>query len=186
MNEPIRNRIKGHCRVRAGDLVPHEWNYRLHPDAQKGALQALYQEVGFARSLLAYELPDGRLKLIDGHLRREIDPDMEVEVEILDVNEAEARELLLSIDPLVQMGQVQEQLYERLRENTPTAQPELEAMWEQMARQSMEDLANARKPIAQDVLPQCMLLVMCKDEKQQLELLARFQADGLECKCLLS
>src|ERR1700693_4194342 len=75
------NRIKGHRRVRAGELVPHEWNYRLHPDAQKGALQALYQEVGFARSLLAYELPDGSLKLIDGHLRREIDPDMEGEGE---------------------------------------------------------------------------------------------------------
>jgi hypothetical protein len=75
-------------RVRAGDLVPHEWNYRFHRDDQKGALWALYQEVGFARSLLAYELPDGRLELIDGHLRRDLDPDMEVEVEILDVTEA--------------------------------------------------------------------------------------------------
>ena len=186
MDEPIRNRIKGHRRVRAGDLVPHEWNYRLHPDAQKGALQALYQEVGFARSLLAYELPDGRLKLIDGHLRRDIDPDMEVEVEILDVNETEARELLLSIDPLVQMGQMQEQLYQRLRENTPTVHPELEAMWAEAARQSMEELERSRTPIAQDVLPQCMLLVLCKDEKQQVELLERFQAEGLECKCLLS
>ncbi len=67
MSESIRNRIKGHRRVRAGDQVPHEWNYRLHPDEQRGALQALYREVGFARSLLAYELPDGRLKLIDGN-----------------------------------------------------------------------------------------------------------------------
>lgn len=25
-NQPIRNRIKGHQRVRAGDRVPHEWN----------------------------------------------------------------------------------------------------------------------------------------------------------------
>ena len=88
--------------------------------AARGALAALYREVGFARSLLAYELPDGRLKLIDGHLRREMDPDMEVEVEILDVNEAEARELLLSIDPLVQLGQMQQQLYERLGETTAT------------------------------------------------------------------
>ncbi len=44
----IRNRIKGHRRVRAGDLVPHEWNFRVHPEMQRGAL-------------LAYELPDGRL-----------------------------------------------------------------------------------------------------------------------------
>ena len=31
--------------------------------------------MGFARSLLAYELPDGRLKLLDGHLRQEMDPE---------------------------------------------------------------------------------------------------------------
>jgi hypothetical protein len=148
-------------------------------------LEALNREVGFARSLLAYELPDGRLKLIDGHLRREIDPDMEVEVEILDVSEEEARALLLSIDPLVELGQMQEQLYERLRENTPTKQPELEAMWEEAARQSLEATERARRPIGQDVPAQCMLLVMCKDEKQQLQLLERFQAEGLDCKCLL-
>src|SRR5438874_1138163 len=112
MTTPIRNRIKGHRRVRAGDLVPHEWNYRLHPDGQRAALWALYQEVGFARSLLAYEMPDGRLKLIDGHLRRDMDPDMEVEVEVLDVTEQEARELLLSIDPLAELAQTQAQLYE--------------------------------------------------------------------------
>ena len=186
MSTPIRNRIKGHRRVRAGDLVPHEWNYRFHPDDQKDALWALYQEVGFARSLLAYELPDGRLKLIDGHLRRDIDPDMEVEVEVLDVNEDEARELLLSIDPLVALGQMQEQLYERLRQNTATSQPELEAFWQDVARQNEEELAGMRKPIAQTVPEQYMLLVMCQDEKEQLELLARFQGEGLECKVLLS
>jgi hypothetical protein len=186
LSTPIRNRIKSHRRVRAGDLVPHEWNFRAHPDEQKDALWALYQEVGFARSLLAYELPDGRLKLIDGHLRRDLDPDMEVDVEILDVTEAEARELLLSIDPLVGLGQMQEQLYERLREHTATAKPELDAFWQSVTRQHEEELARFRKPIAQTVPEQYMLLVMCADEKQQLELLARFQGEGLECKVLLS
>ena len=98
--ERIRNRIKCHRRIRAGDLVPHEWNFRVHPGLQRSALAALYEEIGFARSLLAYELPDGRLKLIDGHLRREMGPDMKVEVEVLDVTDAEAQALLLSIDPL--------------------------------------------------------------------------------------
>jgi hypothetical protein len=140
----------------------------------------------FARSLLAYELPDGRLKLIDGHLRRDMGPDRKVEVEILDVNEDEARELLLSIDPLVGLGQMQEQLYERLRQNTATSQPELEALWQDVARQNEEELAGMRKPIAQTVPEQYMLLVMCQDEKQQLELLARLQGEGLECKVLLS
>jgi hypothetical protein len=52
-------------------------------------VEALYREVGFARSLLASEMPDGRLKLLDGHRRRDLDPDTEVEV--LDVSDEEAR-----------------------------------------------------------------------------------------------
>src|SRR2546425_4597963 len=119
MTAPIRNRIKSHRRIRAGDLVPHELNFRLHPEYQKAAIQALYKDVGFARSLLAYELPDGRLKLIDGHLRRDLDPNMEVEVEILDVNEEEARTLLLSIDPLAALAETQEALHDRLMEVAP-------------------------------------------------------------------
>src|SRR5260370_41800578 len=99
MNPTPRTRIKRHFRVRAGDLVPHELNPRLHPDAQRAALAALYAEIGFARSLLAYELPDGRLKLIDGHLRRDMGPAMEVEVEVLAVDAAGARGRLLARDP---------------------------------------------------------------------------------------
>src|SRR5215203_2945589 len=94
----VRNRIVKHVRVRAGDLVPHEHNARLHPDAQRRALLDLYAEVGFARSLLAYELPDG-------HLRQRLDPDMLVDVEVLDVSDEEARKLLLSIDPLAALAE---------------------------------------------------------------------------------
>jgi hypothetical protein len=43
-------------------------------------------------------LADGRLKLLDGHLRRDLD--MEVDVEVLGVNAEEARTLPLSIEPL--------------------------------------------------------------------------------------
>src|SRR5437660_5330944 len=134
MPDLIRNRIKGHRRVRAGDLVPHELNFRWHPELQRAALEALYRQVGFARSLLAYELPHGRLKLIDGHLRRDMDPDMEVDVEVLDVNDDEARALLLSIDPLAALAQTQEQLHQRLLELTPAVSPELEAAWREGAR----------------------------------------------------
>src|SRR5947209_7421972 len=130
MSEPIRNRIKAHRRVRAGDLVPHEFNFRTHPEMQRAALLALYQEVGFARSLLAYELPDGRLKLLDGHLRRDLDPDMEVDVEVLDVTDEEARALLLNIDPLATLAETQAQLHQRLLELTPVQSPELQHFWE--------------------------------------------------------
>src|SRR5438270_6148885 len=125
----VRNRIKDHRRVRAGDLVPHELNFRFHPEHQRATLSSLYHEIGFARSLLAYELPDGKLKLIDGHLRRDMDPDMEVDVEVLDVTDEEARKLLLSIDPFAGLAQTQAELHQRLLEITPVECPELELAW---------------------------------------------------------
>ena len=39
-----------------------ELKFRLYADDQRAALDSIYREVGFARSLLAFELPDGRLK----------------------------------------------------------------------------------------------------------------------------
>ena len=186
MSHPIRNRIKAHRRVRAGDLVPHEWNFRTHPALQRAALGALYEQVGFARSLLAYELPDGRLKLIDGHLRRDLTPDMEVEVEVLDVTEDEARTLLLSIDPLAALAEQQDQLHQRLLELTPTDSEELQAAWHAAAAAHLDALETGDHATGEPLVEAFYVLVTCKDERQQVELLARFQAEGLECKALLS
>jgi hypothetical protein len=187
---PVRNRIKGHRRVRAGDLVPHELNPRRHNDAQRDALLALYAAVGFARSLLAYELPDGRLKLIDGHLRRDLDPGMEVDVEILDVDDAEARALLLSIDPLALLADYDAEGLDRLRRLTPTDSDALANLWASIGKANSEAdaaLNNAGQPKPeQDVPEQFLILVECEDEAQQVELLARFQDEGLKCKPLLS
>ncbi len=187
MNTTIRNRIKAHRRVRAGDLVPHELNFRLHPDVQRAALLALYEEVGFARSLLAYEMPDGRLKLLDGHLRRDLDPDMEVDVEILDVNDDEARALLLSIDPLAALAQTQEQLRDRLMELTPVSNADLQAAWDAAANPELAaPSAAAERPGIVDVPEQWLVLVTCRDEKQQVEMLERFRREGVECRALVS
>jgi hypothetical protein len=80
---------------------------------------AFYGTIGFACSPLAYELADGGLKLIDGHLGRDIDPNMEVEVEVLDVTRDEARTMLLSIDPLAALAETHEQQRDRLQELVP-------------------------------------------------------------------
>jgi hypothetical protein len=185
MSDSIRNRIKGHRRVRAGDLVPHEFNFRVHPEVQREALAALYREVGFARSLLAYELPDGRLKLIDGHLRRDLDPDMEVDVEVLDVSDEEARTLLLTIDPLAELAGEQEELRQRLTELAPPLPPELEEAWLATAQACLER-PQQPGPREQALVEQWYVLVECRDEGQQVELLTRFKAEGLTCKAVLT
>lgn len=177
----IRNRIRGHRRVRAGDLLPHELNYRLHPQAQRHALEALYRAIGFARSLLAFELPDGRLKLIDGHLRRELHPDQEVDVEIVDLTDEEARVLLLSLDPLAALAGRDEEVHAELARLTPSDEQALTDLWRAVHE------AEGAAPVESAALrEQYLILVECADERTQSALLARFQAEGLSCRALLS
>jgi hypothetical protein len=183
-NHHIRNRIKAHRKVRAGDLVPNEWNFRTHPAAQRAALAGIYEEVGFARSLLAYELPDGRLKLIDGHLRRDLDPDMEVDVEILDVTDDEACQLLLTIDPLASLATQQDQLHERLLAFTPTNSDALRAAWQTTADALLE-IPHTDPPGCTSLPEQFYIIVTCRDETRQLELLARFQKEGWPCRAVV-
>jgi hypothetical protein len=183
----MRNRIKDHRKVRAGDLIPHELNPRTHSEAQRAALKALLGEIGFARSVLAYEvLLDGqpRLKLIDGHLRTSMDPNAEVDVEVLDVNDAEARALLLAIDPLAQLAGYDAATLDQLRTITEADSAAVKSLWATLAEQE----AAARKKFkkqdadARAALPEQFLVVVeCQDEQQQVAMLRRFRKEGLQC-----
>src|SRR5580700_5960219 len=113
----FRDRIRELRRVRASELLPNPRNWRLHPASQRAALAGVLAEIGFADALLARELPDGRLELVDGHLRAETAPDQLVPVLVLDVDEAEANKILLTLDPLAAMADAcREQLDSLLRE----------------------------------------------------------------------
>lgn len=184
--DPIRNRIKEHRKVRAGELLVHEWNFREHDERQKAALAGIYAEVGFARSLLAYELPDGRLKLIDGHLRRDLDPDMEVDVEVLDVSDEEARKLLLTIDPLAALAHEQGQLRQRLLEITPVESEDLRLAWEALTASLAQETPPEDDKPSPTLDEQYLVLVTCRDEEQQVELLERFTHEGLSCRALMA
>jgi hypothetical protein len=178
-----RNRIIRHVRVRAGDLVPHELNPRTHSDAQRRALQMLYEEIGFARSLLAYPLPDGRLKLIDGHLRASMDPDHEVDVEVIDVNDAEARALLLAIDPLAQLAGYAAETLEQLRAAVESDSASVKSLWQTLQDASAKTKrAFKRHTEGGEAGLRFFVLVTCADEEQQRELLARFAEEGLSCQ----
>ncbi len=70
----IRDRVKEFRRVAAKELRPHPRNWRTHPAGQRDAMRGVLAEIGFADALLARELPDGSLQLVDGHLRVEVAP----------------------------------------------------------------------------------------------------------------
>src|SRR5215831_18073217 len=108
MNLPfkIRDRIRELRRVRARELIANPKNWRRHPERQRKAMRAVLKEIGYADALLAREAGDGKLILIDGHLRSDIAANDVVPVLILDVTEAEADKILATLDPLAGMAEV--------------------------------------------------------------------------------
>ena len=185
----LRNRILRHVRIRAGDLVPHELNPRVHTEVQRRALEQLYDEIGFARSLLVYETPEGKLQLIDGHLRKELFQDQEVMVEILDVNEQEANALLLSLDPLAALAQFDSPTLEALRKAASTQSETLQKLWDSIdssTRKTKDELKEAMQKKEPILKEQFLVLVECESEAQQLSLLDSLKKQQFQCKALLS
>ena len=95
----IRDRIKEFRRVKASELIANPKNWRKHPARQKKAMEAVLQEIGFAGAALARE-EDGKLHLMDGHLRKDLGGDAEIPVLVLDVTAEEADKILATFDPI--------------------------------------------------------------------------------------
>lgn len=129
----MRDRIVGLLRVRAGDLKDHPANWRRHPERQRAALAALLEEVGYAGALLARR-EGGSLVLIDGHLRKSLDPDQIVPVLVVDVSAEEAEKLLASLDPLAALARPDPEALARLLERVKTSSEALADLLEGLAR----------------------------------------------------
>jgi len=130
----IRDRIKEFRRVKARDLYASPRNWRIHPKSQQDALRGILAEIGYADALLARELPDGKLELVDGHLRAETTPDQEVPVLILDLDEDEANKLLTLLDPLAAMAESNAKALESLLSEINTDSEALQSMLNGLSR----------------------------------------------------
>jgi hypothetical protein len=141
----IRDRVVELRRVRAGELLPHPKNWRRHPKIQADALRGLLEEIGMADALLVRQLPDGQLQLVDGHLRASTVADEEVPVLVLDLNDAEADKLLLSLDPLAGMAVADGERLQELLDSVRFTAPAIQALLDHVRAQELRILENLNK-----------------------------------------
>ena len=184
---PIRDRVTELRRVRASDLRPNPRNWRTHPPEQQDALRGLIAEVGFADALLARELEDGTLMLIDGHLRAETTPDALVPVLVLDVDEAEAAKILLTLDPLAGMATRLDDKLRDLLDEVSTENEAVAALLDGLAQSYVN--TDAETPSASDrpevVVPESyQVVVECRDEDDQQIVFERMRSEGYKCRVL--
>lgn len=109
----IKDRIKEFRRVPSGELMANPLNHRVHPENQRKELRRVLKDIGFAGALLARE-QDGKLVLIDGHLRADECKDAELPVLVLDVTEEEGNKILASYDALGSMAKIDQKILDDL------------------------------------------------------------------------
>ena len=183
----VRDRIKELRRVKASQLRPHPRNWRTHPRSQRDALRGILAEIGYADALLARELPDGSLELIDGHLRAETTPDVEVPVLVLDLDEQEAAKLLALHDPLAELAGANDDVLAELLEHVETENEAVRAVLDGMLsgpEVGLDDLSQDGPPPEVDVPEAFQVVVECRDEAEQRALFERLTAEGLTCRLL--
>ena len=181
----IRDRIQGLRRVPAASLRNNPRNWRTHPAAQRDALRGALTEIGYASALLARELADGSLELIDGHLRAETTPDALVPVLVLDLDEAEAAKLLATFDPLAALAGADAAALDALLSQVDCQDPALRALLDGLAAEhpASSDHAAA-EPESVEVPEMHQVVVECDGEEQQRTVYERLTAEGFRCRLL--
>lgn len=178
----VRDRIKEFKRIPASSIKPHPDNWRTHSDDQRNALSKVLADVGIVDVCIVFEYRKGYM-LIDGHLRQEelaANPDQLIPCIVLDVSAAEAKKILLYLDPLCTMAGVDLDKLHGLMDSVDEAANEL-------AKEIVSFKAGTKGGDGKDgpeVNPVFQVVCELKSEKEQRECLALVESHGFQAKVL--
>jgi len=194
----VKNGLAYRISCKARDLVDHPDNPRKHSDFQRNTLAANVAELGFIRPILCRPHPKHQHKyeVLDGHLRVEIlEPDSEVPIDVVEANDAEARKILLSIDPIAALATTDLTAHNKLTNLVTTQCQSIEQLWQhthdtalqmkeilsgltsQESEEQNEKDEQKEEPEYKEIY---QILVKCRDASHQEALLEKFKSEGLE------
>lgn len=148
-NSRIRNRVVETRLVRAGDLLDHEGNPFIHPLFQRQAVEGTLEEIGIVDVLKVYPSArnGGALTLLDGHLRKHIDPDLVWPVAVLDLTDEEADAQLMLHNVTGQWAEVNPLAMQALIDRARSENEKTEAARERLKEQIAEQVAIAKRAL---------------------------------------
>lgn len=151
----------------------------------------MLERVGWVDAVLVREHEDGYV-IVDGHLRADMLPDEQIPCLVLDVDEAEAGEIIATLDPLSAMAGMDVDALTSLLDTMPPLPDELSALLDSMreATESEDPTTQDDPRLTGDGTPQLgnltfRVMVTCPDEQSQRELVERLELEGLTCQPLM-
>ncbi len=179
----FRDRIKELRRVRVSELEPHPLNWRVHPESQRKALKGVLEQIGFANALLVRETDDGRLQLIDGHLRAAVAAEQWAPALVLDVSEEEAAQLLATLDPLAAMAETDVEKLEQLQRNFTINDAAVQKMLADLTNAAAKKDGRPSRPEV-ELDDSYQVLVACQNESDQQAVYEQMTNAGYACRVL--
>lgn len=146
-------RIKERKTLKAGELLDHPENWRIHTLFQTESVRAILNEYGIVDTLKAYYSPKYKgYVLLNGHLRKSLNANAEWPVDILDITDEEASDLLMFLDRTTGWAQTDALKLDQLAVSLSTQSPEILAIAAKIQDEIMKQAEAAKKldPAAAD------------------------------------
>jgi ParB-like chromosome segregation protein Spo0J len=168
----------------------HGWehNPKRHPDAQVADLMRSIKRFGWGAVILAR--PNG--EIIAGHGRLEAAKRLglaKVPVRWLNLDPTEAHLLALADNKLTEIGEWDDALVREILEGAKQEGADITGLgWsedqlQKIMQGGLDELLSAEPQLGEIEL---RVVVTCKSEEQQAELLARLEEEGFKCQALMS
>lgn len=192
----IKDRVVEVRRMRLGDIRSHPLNPKYHPDEQKELVGELLTNIGWlGGGIMAYHSArlGGELTLLNGHLRKSLVPDLVVNVEITDLDDAEADLAVALLDESAGKAEIAPETFNQLLKGIDTGNVSfMAALGEMTARAKMyqeeqkQGSESKRDGSPQNIPEQWLVLIECVSEHEQAETLESLTEQGYKCKALIS
>lgn len=181
--------------VEAGKLKSNPRNWRKHPPSQIAAFQAVLNDVGFISPVLLNETTG---HLLDGHMRAaSVPPTMMIPVLVGRWSLAQEKEILATYNPIAGLAEIDPENTRALLAQVQSKAPAVQAMLELLEKQLEQSGALDEEPDdeaddddeegggggeAVEVEQTFAIMVRCVDKLDQMTLVKRLSADGLEAQ----
>lgn len=200
----IRDRVVALERRLPRELQHHPLNWRVHTDAQKGALDAVFREVGFVKPVDVYvpqagdrlvvegvivggtlrKLVPGVPAVMDGNLRLDRVPaEHPLACNVTDLTEVEAIQYLATADPLSALAEQDNEALAAVLGMFSSDDHYLQAMLGDLYQIPDEDDGPEADTSSTDGY---QIVITCTDEDAQRELVAEFAGRGLNFRTLVA
>jgi len=181
-----KNRIVGYGEETPDQLLANPHNHRIHPKRQQDALSGSLDTLGYIQTVIVNKSTG---HIVDGHLRVTMalrEGQKSIPVTYVELTPEEEAQALLSLDPIAAMAATDAGKVDELLRLVNTDNEQVMKHLADFAMENGINYSGVQKEKNEIIPEQYAIMIVCKSEREQIEMLEKFLEDGVQCRALIS